>query len=336
MKKRVSILGVIGLIVALVFSSGSACSAKKMKVPKMIISTGSAGAGWYMMSSTLADWVNAKIEGYPITAVPGAGSMGNPARVTRGEADFGVSYGPILVMARKGEPPFQEEYTNLRAMFSLTANTHHFFISKSLAEKTGAKTLKDIVDQKIGLKMGSAFPGASDALVLEAIFEELGVSYKTIGKWGGTIQLIGTSGRVALWKDRHIDGFHSLIEFPAAAITEALGSRPGRLLGLTEEIRDMLVKERGFSKTTIPAGTYPGQDYPVPSVKMPMVYFTTVDAPAEVIYLITKTAGESEKRWKDSYGAFKAQGWVPKNMVEGLGIPIHEGAVRYYKEQGWM
>jgi TRAP transporter TAXI family solute receptor len=329
-RKGLVTLFMVGLIALLTFSVVNVWSAEKVKIPKMTISTGSVGAGWYTTCSSIADWTNEKLKGHPLTAVPGAGSVGNPARVTQGEADIGVSYGPLLKLAIKGKAPYEEKFPNLRAMFSLTANSHHFIVARQIE----AKTLKDIVDKKIGLKMGSSFPGTSDNLVLENIFQVLGTSYKQMGKWGASVQLIGTAGRVGLWKDRHINGFHSLIEFPAAAITEAMASRPGRLLGLTEPIRDMLVKERGFVKVTIPPGTYPNQDYPVPTVQMKMVLFTTHDAPEEAIYLITKTVAESQERFRKAYGAFKY--WKPEDMIKGLGIEVHKGSVKYYKERGWM
>jgi TRAP transporter TAXI family solute receptor len=263
--------------------------------------------------------------------VPGAGGIGNPTRIFKGDADIGVSYALFLSMARDGEYPYTEKHTNLRALFSLTSNTFHMLVDDSIE----AKYFEDIVEKKIGLKLGTAFLGDSDYFVLEKIFGELGVTMDVLEAWGGSMQLVGTSERVAIWQDRHINALHSNIEYPAAAITEAMASRKGKLLGLTEPIRDMMVKKYGFVKTEIPPGTYPNQDYSVPTIMMPMVLFTTADAPMEAIYLITKVVAESEERFKAAYGAFKT--WEPEGMVvEGLGIQIHEGALKYYRERGWV
>jgi len=65
-----------------------------------------------------------------------------------------------------------------------------------------------------------------------------------------------------------------------------------------------------------------------------MVLFTNDSASEEAIYIFTKTVAENEERFKKSYGAFK--NWRPENMVENLNVTIHEGAIRYYKERGWM
>lgn len=303
---------------------------QKIEIPKMTISTGSVGGIWYSICSSIADWVNARVVGYPLTAIPGSGGMGNPIRIARGDADIGVTFSPFLVLAIEGKKPYWEKYPNLRAICSLTSNSHHFLVAKNI----DAQNLNDIVEKKIGLKMSSGFPGDANYIILELIFNELGSTEEDIKRWGGSIQRIGTSGRIDLWKDRHINALHSLTQFPDAGITEAIATRDGKLLGLSEPIRDILVEKFKFTKTEIPPGTYPGQKCPVPTVELAMVLFTNDSIPEEAIYIFTKTVAENEDRFKKSYGAFKD--WKPENMIENLNIPIHKGAVRYYEERGWI
>jgi TRAP-type uncharacterized transport system substrate-binding protein len=65
-----------------------------------------------------------------------------------------------------------------------------------------------------------------------------------------------------------------------------------------------------------------------------MVLFTTMDADENAIYLFAKTIAESQDRFHKAYGTFKD--WKPEDMIQNLGIPIHEGALKYYKERGWI
>ena len=150
----------------------------------MIISTGSVGAEHYNICSSIADWVNARVSGYPITAVPGSGGIGNPIRVGRNEADIGVSYGPFLKMAREGErKPYTRAYPNLRSICSLTSNFQHILVAKDI----DAETLEDVVRKKIGLRIATGFPGTSDRFILQLILNELGATEETIKGWGGAI-----------------------------------------------------------------------------------------------------------------------------------------------------
>lgn len=303
----------------------------KPKIPIMTISTGSVGAGHYNICSSIADWVNSRVRGYPITAVPGSGGIGNPIRVGRKDADIGVSYGPFLKMAMEGkDKPFTHPYANLRAICSMTSNFQHILVARDI----DAETFEDITSKKIGLKIATGFPGTSDRFILQLIMSELGVTEENIKNWGGAVLQIGTSGRVDLWKDRHINALHSSIEYPAAAITEAMASRKGKILGLTETVRDNLVKKYGFIKADIPPKTYPGQNSLIPTLKLTMVIFTTEELDEEAVYIFTKTIAESQEKLRNAYGSFKT--WKAEDMIQHLGIPIHRGAVKYYKERGWM
>lgn len=327
--KKFKIIFIIGLVFML--SCVDMDESHKPRIPMMTISTGSVGAGHYNICSSIADWVNSRVMGYPITAVPGSGGIGNPIRVGRKDADIGVSYSPFLKMAVEGgKEPFTQPFPNLRAICSLTSNFQHILAARDI----DAVTFEDVAGKKIGLNIATGFPGTSDRFILQLIMAEVGINEETIKEWGGNILQIGTSGRVDLWKDRHINALHSSIEYPAAAITEAMASRKGKLLGLSEEVSEELIRKYGFAKAEIPAKSYPGQNDPIPTLKLTMVIFTTEDIDEEAVYIFTKTIAENQEKLRNSFGSFK--NWNAEDMIRHLGIPIHRGAVKYYKERGWM
>lgn len=331
--KTCKLLLITLLSMLFILGSFSICFAEQVKIPEIFISTGSVTGGWYQIGALIAEWTNKKVEGNPITANPGAGGIGNPLRIAKGDADIGVSYGTFLIALREGTKPYENEpkNTDLRAMFSLTSNAHVFLVDNDI----DATLVKDIADKKIGLDLAIANPGDSGNFALEIIFEGLGISYDDLKNWGGSLQEgLSTSERVNLWKDRHINSTYFMIPIGNADVVNGMSARPGKLLGLSEPIRDMMEKDWGYVKYEMPPGTYPHQDYPVAAVRMPMVFFTTKDAPEEAIYLITKTVAESEQDFKDSMGEFKD--WKAEDMIDGLGVPIHEGSLRYYRERGWI
>lgn len=321
---KVSLLCLV-LIVLLAMSISA-----ETKIPEISISAGSVTGGWFSTCALLAEWANQRVEGSPFSAVPGPGGMGNPIRVGNGEQDVGVSYGDFLRLAREGKDPYEQKYPNLRAMFSLYANYHTFIVDEKFKEET----FEDILEQEPTFKLGMGPPGDSGVVLFERILNLKGLSIDTLRSRGWSIQQIDTTGRTDLWKDRHIDGWHGMIPCPNGSVIEAMASRKGRLIGLTESVMDSLVQEFGYTKGEIPPGSYPNQDYSVPVVLMPIVIFTTVDASEEAIYLLTKTVAESEKKFKDSDNTYKF--WKPEDMIQGLGIPMHEGALRYYREVGWV
>ncbi len=85
---------------------------------------------------------------------------------------------------------------------------------------------------------------------------------------------------------------------------------------------------------TIPAGTYKGQDKPLETIGLSMLVFVRDDVSNEVTYRMAKTvAGMKDKLIKVN-AAFKK--WEPEMMTKGLGIEVHPGALKYYKERGWL
>jgi len=326
-------LSVILWLSVFVIIQGNALSAQeKIEVPHMNWSTGSVGGSWFPIGSMIADTVNKRyFKGYPITAIPGAGGVGNPKRVAIGDASvrFGISYAPFLKSAVSGKPPYDKAYPNLKAICSLLTNAFHFVGAKDLK----IKTIGEIKDRKIPLRMGTGSSGSTELFTIQAIFEEMGISLKDLEKWGGKVEYAATSSRVNLWKDRHIDAWEAFINPPASAVAQVLMARSGNLIGLEKSLRDVLKQKWGYVDFVIPAGTYKGQDEPIETIGLSMVVFARDDVPENVAYLMAKTVAEMKDKLVKVNAAFKK--WEPEMMSKGFGIDTHPGALKYYRERGW-
>jgi uncharacterized protein len=86
--------------------------------------------------------------------------------------------------------------------------------------------------------------------------------------------------------------------------------------------------------TKIPAGTYKGVDYDVPTYAVTATVISHENVPDEVVYDMVKTVFERLDDLKASHAAFRILD--PKQMLQGLSAPFHPGAIKYYKEKGWM
>ena len=67
---------------------------------------------------------------------------------------------------------------------------------------------------------------------------------------------------------------------------------------------------------------------------MPYVVFTTTELDADIVYNLTRVIAENRERLVAAHSAF--QDWEPEDMLGGVGIALHEGAERYYRERGWI
>ena len=261
----------------------------------------------------------------------GAGGVGNPKRVVSGESDIGVSYGPFLKLATQGNNDlYKTPAPELRAIAGMTANKLHIVMQAS-----GLSGLGDIKANKPKLRVATGPVGSTELFTLGEVFKEYGLTYGDFGHWGGRVDRLNTAGRADAWQNRQADLINFFINDPAAKVIELMSGRSGsNLLSIEERVRDSLVENWGMIKFSIPANTYPNQPDDVLTVGMPYVYFATTNLSDELVYDLTKSIAENQERLVATHSSFKA--WKPEDMPHGLGIELHEGAKRYYRERGWL
>ncbi|MBW2154908.1 MAG: TAXI family TRAP transporter solute-binding subunit [Deltaproteobacteria bacterium] len=328
-KTMFSMTGVL-ILFALFCVVGVSTAQEKVKSPNLVFVSGSVGGTWHPIASAIVEKAHEHMVGRPISVRPGAGGQGNPEVVGRGIADFGISYGPFLILASRAEGPYKKKYTNLRAVTGLIINKEHFIADPKL----GVSTIDEILEKKMKVTIGTGTPGSGDRFVMEQILAAHGLTFSETEAQGIKWELTGTTARVKAWKDRHIDVFNSFILVPSSAIQQVAHSRKGKFLGISAKTRKFLVDKWGLIDASIPANTYPGQPEAVPSIALPFMVFVRADIPEDVVYVLTKAAAENKEYLASAVAAMSA--WNPENMWKGLGIELHPGAARYYKERGWI
>jgi TRAP transporter TAXI family solute receptor len=300
------------------------------KIPPVEIVHGSVGGTWTQISGTIADLTNQFYDGHPVSSIPGAGGVGNVSRLGEGKSDIGLGYGPFLKAGINGLDPYKKKYANLRAVAALISNQSHILAT----EESGIKTIADIKARKFGAKIGTGVMGSTEQFTLMLAFQADGITADDIKKWGGRIDLQGTAQRTDAWNDKHMDIINFFINAPAASVTELMTTRPGKILSLSEATRKKLSEDWGYVGSVIPANSYPKQTEAVATVGLPIILFATDKASESFIYNMTKAVAENKERMMGAHPAFKE--WEPKDMVKGLTIQVHPGALKYYKEKGWM
>ena len=109
-----------------------------------------------------------------------------------------------------------------------------------------------------------------------------------------------------------------------------------RLIPLTGEAIDGIVEEFPYySKSVIPGGLYKGNDEDVETFGVAATFVTTAQADEDIVYQTVKAIFDNFDRFKQLHPAF--ENLDPEEMVSsGLSAPLHDGAARYYREQGWI
>jgi TRAP transporter TAXI family solute receptor len=136
--------------------------------------------------------------------------------------------------------------------------------------------------------------------------------------------------------DNKIDGFFYGVGHPSAAIQDPITTCGAKLVPLTGPAEDKLVKQYPFyAKVDIPGGIYAGNPNPTPTYGVLATFVTSTKVPEATVYELVKAVFENFDDFKKLHPAFA--NLDPKRMVkDGLSAPLHPGALKYYKEKGWL
>jgi len=300
---------------------------------------GGVGGGWYAQAGGLARLITEKEPKIILKVVPGGGVV-NPVRISRGKD--GLAWGVTFVdkMALVGMAPvYKKPNPNVRALGGIFGISYIHILAAADQELDSLQAMVDKVKAGKSIRVAMPMKGTSDLPLVKAILKFYGITFDDIKKAGGKIQQAVYADMVSLYKDRHVDYVFTHLALPGAAITEMTMSRKSVLLSASKECIDTLAKELGTigtasGKAQITGGTYKGNPADVPAVTTAAELLISAKVPDTVAYTILKIIGDNiEEVHKIDV---KNRTFDPKTGWANVAVPLHPGAERYYKENGYM
>ena len=294
------------------------------------IGTGGQTGVYYVVGQSICRLVNRGTKDHNIkcTAPSTGGSVTNINAIRKGEQDMGVAQSDWQFHATKGTKhatfKTQGAFTDLRAVFSIHGEP---FTVVARADSNVAH-YNDMVGKRVNLNN----PGSGTRGTIEVLMGEKGW---TKDSFKLAAELKAAEQAQALC-DNKIDVMIYTVGHPSGAIKEASASCNAKIIPVTGPIIDKLIAENPFySEATIPGGMYAGTDEDVKTFGVRATFVSSAKVPADTIYQVVKSVFDNFDRFKRLHPAFA--NLTPQDMmVKGLSAPLHEGAVRYYKEKGWM
>ncbi len=254
------------------------------------------------------------------------GSVFNINAIRAGELDFGVAQSDWQYHAYNGTKVFEKDgpFKDLRAVFSVHPEPFTVVARKEA-------NIKQFTDFK-GKRFNVGNPGSGT----RASLDELLVAMNwTLADFGLASELKADEQGAALC-DNKIDGFFYGVGHPSAAIQDPITTCGAKLVPLTGPAVDKLVKQYPFyAKVDIPGGIYAGNPNPTPTYGVLATFVTSSKVSDEVVYQLVKAVFDNFDDFKKLHPAFAHLD--PKQMIkDGLSAPLHPGAIKYYKEKGWL
>ncbi len=322
---------VLSLILVLLLGT-SVVFAKEGWPSQLKFVAGPPGGSWYSIGGAVADLLTKKV--IPTTASTGGG-VTNVININRKKADLGLTTVFGGLQAIQGTEIFKKygKQTNVSALMNLYKQYFYFVIREDYAKKHGIEKVGDVFKKKLSIRIATLKPGTSSEFMVRRILEEgYGVSYKTIKKWGGSVQPASYSDGANLLADNHIDAFLFTVSVPASIILKIEAQTKIKILPVEDEVRKIMKEKFGTTTHIIPPGIYKCVTKDVPTVGSYTAIIIRKDLPVDLVYEIAKAIFENRDDLANTVKALKQinKKDAPRNTV----YPLHEGAKKYFKEIG--
>ena len=253
------------------------------------------------------------------------GSVFNANAIKSGELDFGLAQSDIQFAAAKGEGQFKGNANpDLRAVFSVHPEPFTVLARKD----AGVAKFEDFK----GKRFNVGNPGSGTLSSMEELLKQMGW---TKNDFSLAAELKADEQGTALC-DNKIDGFFYGVGHPSAAIQDPTIACGAKLISLTGPAVDALVKDHPYyAKATIPGGMYANNPNPTETYGVLATVITSSNVADTTVYALVKAVFDNFDEFKKLHPAFAHL--EPKDMIKnGLSAPLHPGAIKYYKEKGWM
>lgn len=309
-------------------------AAKPVTKPAQLkVASLSVGSSWYVYAATMSELLRTNLPaGSMVDVLPYSGGVGNAKLVSTNEADLGLTFSVNGKWALEGNVAYDKKIPNLVA---LAGGFDEYYVGIVATKKSGITSIKDIKEKKLPVRLMTVQVGSQGEFATRQVLEANGLSYDDIKKQGGSVTHTSFEVVQSAMVEGKADMFMQVITQGHPAVSEMAVTTDLHFVSLEKDAIETLGKY-GNIPATIPVGSFKGQDYPVNTVGFTTVLFTNTDLPENLAYTITKAVAENKPALEQGHKALKyfnpEKAWSPENV----GMPLHPGAARYYKEKGWL
>jgi hypothetical protein len=324
MKRNRTILGTLLVTVACLVVAGHGHGADA----KLLFATGGVSGTFYPLGGAIAQVWNQKVPGLNVTVQATGGSLENVRLLGSKGAEVAICMNDIAYYGQKGLEAFKsknEQYTNYSAIGNVYPDVIQIFTRKD-------SDIKTIADFK-GKKVSVGPPGSGTEISARQVLGLYGLDYKT--KDAFKPMYLSYSEAADHFKDKLIDAAYFVVAVPNAALQDINVMHPVRFLAIDEAMFQKVKADYPlYARFEIPANSYQGQAEPVKTIAVYSSLLVRNDISADLVYSMTKVF--LEERAAISQGHAAGKYIDPANATAGIAVPIHPGALKYYKEKGMM
>ena len=333
MKKVLSLILALAMVFALVAcgekqpaSDGDASSdGDKSARGNVIMTFGTADTGGSMYPAGAAVsqvWTN-NVQGVKCNTQTSTGSFQNCQDVSTGEVDVAVATSDVVLNAYNGTGKFADigQLDNLRVIGAVYTSV----LSGVALKSSGLTYIHELLGKRVAV--GPAASATENATL--AAFDVMGIDSSNT-----SLENLGLGDGADSVGDGILDAAFGFAGLPIGGQLNLAATKEIQVLDMTqEEIDKVLAGNAAYIQTKIPAGTYTGQDNDANTFGVKCLIIVTADMDADLVYDLCKAMNEHTEEMAAGNALLKDM-TDPSFLCTQMPIPLHDGAQKYYSEQG--
>jgi hypothetical protein len=241
---------------------------------------------------------------------------------------MGMTHNILAFAAKSGTDPFEENFENIEAVAAFYSSAFQFVMDSNV----GITTFDEIIENKMQLRISIDKPGSSAQVAFIRLLDEYNLTIEDLEDWGCKLYFKNFADSSKMLSDGLIDGFGINTLAPAPTIVESSIGRDLVLLELNAEKVASLADKYGYAAYTIPAETYKFNSKDINTIAATSILAVSADVPADKVYKVTRSIVENLGYMQDVHVALKPL--TPESLTENLGVVMHKGAEKYYRQVG--
>lgn len=303
------------------------------------IATGETSATYYAIASEIAAAISnppggarcdqggdCGVSGLLAAALASEGSVQNIRALRDGRVESAFVQADIAHGAQSGglEWPGATRVPGLRAIAALYPEAIHLVA----AAGSDIRQVSDLKGKRVSINVAGSGTRIDAQLVLEAA----GLPDDRL-----ILSALSTDEAARQMRAGELDAFFMVGGWPLPALSALAGQTDIRLVPIKGPLADRLKARHPFFRSeTLPAGTYPGQDTPVSTLSVSSIWVTMEDQPEQLIHDITRVLWNDYTQARLKRGHPAARAIDRREALNGLSIPLHPGAAKYYRGAGLL
>ena len=252
------------------------------------------------------------------------GSVDNLRMIASDQIESGIAQSDVASWAYSGTGIFAGEgpFKKLRAIASLFPERLHLVVRAA----GSIQTLEDLKGRRISLGQVGSGTLVDARIVLAA---------GGLAETDLLPEYMRSGTAAANLAEGSLEGFFLIGGVPIPAIRSLAGTTPIRLIPIPDDVLTNMHERYGpYERAVIPAEVYPGVNVATPTVGFHALWVVSVSTADDLIYAITRALwNEATQRLLDAHDPIGKQVRL-ENALDGLTIPLHPGAKRFYREAG--